>query len=223
VIRLTPRLASRVLVPASELIFLVGLLVSGTIFFRGKPFEVKAVVISDLESPEDNPGGYAASAAAIAISGGLLAPAALIFYRALREKKRWLARIAAAWFALGVAGAIAIGMTAPFTRGYSPLHIQLAFAAFVGIAGGIWFDILALPSLTFLKWFQAAVFLFLVVLYFVPNPFSDDHLLTSIAFWEWVLCTDVGIALFALARAVGQTEEPARREATVPAGDSVCR
>ena len=34
--RFTPRLAYRVLVPASELIFLLGLLVSGTILFRDK-------------------------------------------------------------------------------------------------------------------------------------------------------------------------------------------
>lgn len=205
-ILLTPRFAYRVFVPASELIFFLGLLVSGTIFFQGKPFDFKAVVISDLESPEDNPRGYAAAAAATAISGVLLAPASLVFYRQLRYKKRWLARIAGAWFALGVAGAIAIGLTAPFTRGYSPLHVQLAFAAFVGIAGGIWFDILTLPSLSFLKWFQGVVFLFLLYLYFGPDFFNYDHLLTSLAFSEWILCVDVGLALLALARAVDRGE-----------------
>lgn len=204
---LTPRFAYRVLVPASELIFLLGILISGSIFFRGKSFDIKAAVISDLESPEDNPRGYAVLAAAIAISGMFLAPAVLIFYRQLRYKKRWLARLAAAWFSLGNAGAIAIGLTAPFRLGYSPLHVQLAFAAFIGIAAGIWFDILALRGLSFLKWFQGGVFLLLFYLYFGPDFFSDNHLLTSIAFWELLLCVDVGIALLALAKAVTLAEE----------------
>jgi hypothetical protein len=207
VTRLTPRLAYRVLVPASELIFLLGLLISGAIFSRAKPFDIKAAIISDLESPDDNPRGYAASAASTALSGVLLAPAALAFYRQLRYKKRWLARIAAAWFSLGIAGAIAIGLTAPFTRGYTPLHVQLAYAAFIGIAGGIWFDVLAIPSRSFLKGFQGVVFLFLLYLYFGPDFFNNDHLLTSLAFWEWALCADAGIALVALARAVARSEK----------------
>lgn len=208
VLRLTPRLAYRVFVPASELIFVLGLLVSGTIFFRGKALDFKAAVISDLESPEDDPRGYAVLAGGIAVSGALLAPAAVIFYLALRDKKRWLARIGAGCFALGIAGAIAIGATAPVTRGYSPMHVYLAYAAFIGITGGIWFNVLALPSLSFMKWFQGGVFLFLLYLCFGPDFFSDDHLLTSIAFWEWLLCADVGFALMALARAVGRAEEP---------------
>lgn len=205
-IRLTPRFAYRVLVPASELVFLLGVLVSGAIFFRGKPFDIKASIISDLESPEDNPRGYAGLAAAIAVSGVFLGPAALVFYRQLRWKKRWLARIGAAWFALGITGAVGIGLTAPFTRGYSPLHVQLAYAAFIGIGAGIWFDLLAVPRLYSLKWFQGAVFLLLLYLYFGPDFFNNDHLLTSIAFWEWLLCADVGIALIALARTVARCD-----------------
>jgi hypothetical protein len=207
VFRLTPRFALRVLVPASGLIFLLGLAVSGAIFFRGKPFDLKAAVISDLESPEDNPHGYGPSAAATAVAAILLAPAALIFYRQLRSWRLWLARAGAALFAVGIAGAIGIGMLAPFTRGYSPLHIQLAYAAFIGIGGGIWFDLLAARAATALRWVQGAVFLFLVYLYFGPDFFSDEHLLTSIAFWEWLLCADVGIALWALARAVAKMEK----------------
>jgi hypothetical protein len=210
VIRLTPRVAYRVLVPASELVFILGMLVSGTILFHDKPFDAKAATISEIESPEDNPRGYAASAATTAISGLLLAPAALVFYRQLRWKRRWLAWIGAAWFSLGIGAAIAIGLTAPFTRGYWPLHVQLAYAAFIGIAGGIWLNILALPTLSFLKWFQGLVLLFLVCTYFMPFLLSDDQLLTSIAFWEWLLCAEFGIALVALAGAVARCDEGVR-------------
>ncbi len=206
--RLTPRAAYRILIPASELIFLLGLFISGMIFFRGKEFDLKEAIISDLESPDDNPSGYVPSAAATAVSGLLLAPAALAFYRQLRSKRRWLARLGLGCFILGSAGAIFIGLLAPLTRGYSPLHVQLAYAAFIGIAGGIWFNLLALPGTRFLKWFQGAVLLFLVYLYFGPDFFNNDHLLTSIAFWEWLLCADVGIALLALARAIVRGLQP---------------
>jgi hypothetical protein len=206
VFRLTPQFAFRVLVPASGLIFLLGLAVSGAIFFRGKAFDVKAAIISDLESPEDNPRGYGPSAAATALSAILLAPAVMIFHRRLRNERPWLARTGAAMFATGIAGAFAIGILAPFTRGYSPLHIQLAYAAFIGISGGTWFDLLAARAAQGLIWFQGAVFLFLIYLYFGPDFFNNDRLLTSLAFCEWLLCADCGIALWALARAVARLD-----------------
>ncbi|HTW58396.1 MAG TPA: hypothetical protein VMD99_09705 [Terriglobales bacterium] len=206
VLRFTPRFALRILVPASCLTFLLGLVISGAIFFRGKPFDLKAAVISDLESPEDNPSGYAPSAAATAVSAILLAPAAAVFYRQLRNRRIWLSRVGAALFALGIGGAVAIGILAPFTRGYSPLHIQLAYAAFIGIGGGIWFDLLAVRTARVLAWFQGAVFLFLIYRYFGPDFFSNDHLLTSIAFLELLLCTDVAFALWALARSVASLD-----------------
>jgi len=202
VFRLTPYFALRVLIPASALIFLLGLVLSGAIFFRGKAFDAKAAIISDLESPEDNPHGYGPSAAATALSAILLAPAVMIFHRRLRNERPWLARVGTSMFTLGLAGAVAIGILAPFTRGYSPLHIQLANAAFIGISGGTWSDLMAARAAHALIWFQGAVFLFLIYLCFGPDFFNNDRLLTSLAFWEWLLCADCGIALWALARAV---------------------
>ena len=114
-----------------------------------KPFDIKETVISDLESPEDNPRGYGAAAAGTAICGILLIPAATLFYSRLRVVRRKLALVGAALFAVGLSAAIAIGFLAPFTRDYTPLHIQLASAAFFGICSGtlVCSIIAAIPAL----------------------------------------------------------------------------
>jgi len=200
--RLTANFALRTLIPASGLIFLIGLVVSGAIFFHDKPFDAKAAIISDLESPNENPSGYEPSAAATTISGVLLVPPVVVFYRRLRNDRPWLAKAGAATFTFGLCAAIAIGILAPFTRGYSPLHIQLAFIAFIGICGGTWFHLVAARASPVLIGFQGTVTAFLLYLYFGPNFFNNDHLLTSLALWEWILCLDCGIALWLLARRV---------------------
>jgi len=41
-----------------------------------------------------------------------------------------------------------------------------------------------------------------IFLCYGPVEFQNDHLLTGLAFWEWLLCVDCGVALYALAAAV---------------------
>jgi glucan phosphoethanolaminetransferase (alkaline phosphatase superfamily) len=201
--RLTPNLVRRVLIPASYFVFLLGFVISGAVFFRGKPFDAKQAIISDLESTDDNPHGYGASAVGMAISAVLLAPAAVVFYRSLQRARPYLARAGAAMFAIGLGAAIAIGFLAPFTHGYSDLHVRLAFAAFIGISGGTLLHLIAARSGQVLIAVQSAVLIFLVYLYLRTDYFFDDsHLLTSLAFWEWMLCLDCGIALWRLASAI---------------------
>jgi hypothetical protein len=196
---LTPRLVRRTLIPASYLVFFAGLILSGAIFFRGKAFEPKSAIISDLASPDDNPRGYGASAAGTAIAGILLTPAAMMFYRRLRKGQPKLALAGAIMFALGLGAAVAIGILAPFTHGYTPVHIQLAYAAFIGICGGVLLHLIAARAARGLIALQCAVLLFLVYLYVGPELFTNDRLLTSLAFWEWVLCVDCAVGLWALA------------------------
>lgn len=198
-LRLTPQLVRCALIPASGLVFFASLALSGTLFYHGKPFDARAAIISDFESPDYNPRGYGAAAAGTAAAGILLVPAAMMFYRRLRKDRPVPARVGAALFALGLGAAIAIGILAPFTRGYSPLHIQLAYAAFIGIWGGTFFDLVAARANRVLITVQGGVLLFLVYLYFGPEFFNNDRLLTSLAFWEWALCVGCGIGLWALA------------------------
>lgn len=200
-----PRLLRRALLPSSYLIFLAGTLVSGGIFYRGRPFDPKDAVLSDLQSPDDNPRGYGASAAGTAAAAILLAPAVEVFYRQLRKPHPKLALAGAVMFAVGLASAIAIGILAPFTHGYTPLHMQLAAGAFIGISAGTWLHLLAARAAPALIAFEFLALLVLAFLCYGPVNFNYDHLLTSLAFWEWLLCVNCGAALWALAGKIGRT------------------
>ncbi|SPE42587.1 membrane hypothetical protein [Candidatus Sulfopaludibacter sp. SbA3] len=200
--RLTPRLVRRVLLPASYLAFLFGTLISAEIFYRGRPFDAKAAVLSDLQSPDDNPHGYVASAVGTAVFAMLLAPATLVFHQRLRKENPGLVLAGSVGFGVGLASAVAIGALAPVTHGYTPLHIQLASAAFIGISAGTWLHLLAARAARSLLFFQFGAVLIVIFLCYGPVEFQNDHLLTGLAFWEWLLCVDCGVALYALAAAV---------------------
>ena len=205
--RLTPRFARRILIPMSGVIFVTGLGFSEAAFYSGKPFDAKAAIISDLESPDDNPRGYGASAAGTATAAILLTPAVAVFYRRLRRVRPAPALVGTLMFAAGLGAAISIGILAPFTRGYSPVHIQLAYAAFIGIWGGTFFHFIAAKANQVLIALQGSVLLFLGYSYFLPEFFNNDRLLTGLAFWEWMLCLGCGIGLWILARTVEGLEE----------------
>jgi hypothetical protein len=210
---LNPQLVRRILLPASYLVFLTGTLTSAAIFYRTRPFDAKAAVLSDLQSPDDNPHGYAASAAAAAISAILLVPAVSLFYRQLQKAHPTPALIGTVMFAVGIVSAIGIGVLAPFTHGYTPLHIQLASAAFIGICAGAWFHLLAARAAPAVLVFQLAAVMVLMFLCYGPVDFDNNRLLTSLAFWEWILCLDCAVTLWVLA---GTIEAKAAVETKVP-------
>ena len=190
------------LLPSSFLVYFGGLAASGALFFRARPFDAKAAAVSDIESPDDNPRGYGWAAAGTAVSAVLLLPAGLVFHRRLSKEHPALAGAGAVLFAPGAGSAIAIGLLSPYTRGYTPVHVQLAFASFIGICGGTMLFLFAARAKPLLIELQCAVLVFLVYLYFGPDVFDNSRLLSSLALWEWVLCADCAVALWALARAV---------------------
>jgi len=121
-----------------------------------------------------------------------------------------LVRTGSTGFFLGLGAAIAIGALAPSTHGYTPLHIQLASTAFIGISAGTSLHLLAARAAPGLLVFQFGALLMVVFLCYGPVEFKNDRLFTCLAFWEWVLCLDCGVALWALAVAV-ETPVPAAR------------
>ena len=139
----TPKSVRRVLLPASCLAFFACLLVSAAVFYRERAFDIKAAVISDLQSPDDNPRGYGVSAAGTAIAAVLLAPAPMLFFRRLRAGRPKLAITGAVLFAIGLCAATAVGILAPLTHGYTTVHVHLASAAFIGICSGTFFHLIA--------------------------------------------------------------------------------
>ena len=206
----TPRLVRRYLL-ASYLVFVTGMAISGVIFYRGRPLEAKAAILSDLESPDDNPRGYAASAVGTALSAILLAPAVAGFYQRLRTGRPALALAGAVLFAAGLAAAVAIGILAPFTHGYTPLHVQLASAAFIGIFSGTLLHLLTARAAPGWLAFQFFALLALVYLCYGPVEFDNSRFLTGLAFWEWLLCADCAVALWVLA---GKIQAVPRRGVT---------
>jgi hypothetical protein len=129
-------------------------------------------------------------------------PAAALFYRHLRNVRPKLALAGVAVLSIGSAAAIGVGILAPFTHGYSPLHVQLASASFIGVSAGTLANLLAARAAPALVIFQSAALLLLVFLCYGPVEFSNDRLLTSLAFWEWVLCVECGAALWVLSGAI---------------------
>jgi hypothetical protein len=210
----TPRLVRRVFLPLSCAVFFGSLMVASVFYFRDRSFDFKEAVISDLESPEDNPGGYGFAAAGTAVCAILLIPVTMLFHSRLRTFRRKPALLGAGFFATGLAAAIAIGFLAPFTNDYTPVHIHLAFAAFIGICSGtlVCSTIAAAPALaTGNRWgprlaamvvLQGGVLLFLVYLYFTPHFFNFKGLLTSLALWEWLLCANCVSSLWILTAAL---------------------
>jgi hypothetical protein len=211
--RLNPWIVRRYLIPASYLIFLAGLMASAAFFYRGRPFDPR---IAHLGAGVDRQ----QSAWLLGIGrrdrdfrnsvdsgGSRLLPA-------LRKDRPALALGGAVIFGAGLPAAVAIGILAPFTHGYSPLHIQLAYVAFIGIAGGTVLHLIAARASPFLIVPQVGVVLFLIYLYFGPKFsgqefFNEDHFVTRLTFWEWLLCVDCGVALWALSHVVVKLDQAA--------------
>ena len=103
---------------------------------------------------------------------------------------------------VGLAAAVAVGLLAPFTHGYTPLHVQLASAAFVGVCAGTLLHLFAAGAGRALLIVQVAILLSLIFLCYGPVNFDNGRLLTSLAFSEWVLCLDCAVALWVLARGI---------------------
>jgi len=143
---------------------------------------VKAAIRSDLQSPDDNPHGYVASAVGTAICAILLAPATVVFHQCLRKEDPKLALTGSVGFVVGLASAVAIGALAPVTHGYTSLHIQLASAAFIGLSAGTWLHLLAARAAPSLLFFQFGALSIVVFLCYGPVEFKNDRLLTGLAF-----------------------------------------
>jgi hypothetical protein len=200
----------------SSLTFFLGLLISGAFFYAGKDFDWTAAIISDLQSPEENPRGYLASATATALTGLFFLPLLRIFHRWLRTHSTSIAGTGSALFGLGATGALAIGCLAPFPVSYESVHIPLAFATFICIVAGIGVYLFLVIKLVWptdkrrgaFLWgclvFKLLVLAALVRIYFIPDFFRGDSLLTTLALWEWALCGSIAGYLLLLARTYNQ-------------------
>jgi hypothetical protein len=189
---------SPVLLALSYAVFGMGLGIAGSIYFSGRVFDARDLVISDLVSPDDNPHGYAVGAAGIAIASLLVVPGVVRNHLRLRVADQRLAWAGTLLSGAGLTAALAIGVLAPMTHDYTFLHVQLAFAAFIGVCAGTTMHLAVARQRNWVVLgFQCCVLLFLGYLYFHPRFFGNTGLVDSLAFWEWMLCGNCAVLLWA--------------------------
>lgn len=215
------RAACRLIVAISA-VFFAGLLISASIFYAGRPLDWTAAIISDMQSPEENPRGYLPSAIATAITGVLFLRLLTIFHRRLRVWSAPLAWAGSAVFGAGALGAIAIGCLAPFRHSYDTVHVPLAFATFIALVAGTGLQLFAAGRRAWPRDRRRGAALFaccgvilailaaLAATYRSENFFSGDCLITTLALWEWLLCVSIVGFLTVLTGALGGAE--GRRE-----------
>jgi hypothetical protein len=224
---LTARTVQRVLLPAGCLSFFAGMLLAAVPYYAGQSIDLRRAVLSSLSSHGDNPHGYLAADLGVMICAILLTPVALWFFRVLRQVHRGLAAIGALLFDAGLMASIAIGLMGPFEQGFSPLHIDLAYATFIFMAAGM----LILLGLAVRHAWQAGggrvllvaeilLTCLLILLFYLlageSNPngnfFNDKSWFRSLALSEWLLCgVNVGYLLLLVNAAAAMGERVAAK------------
>lgn len=202
-----PRTVAGALVPAALLVLLAAQAVAARIYYSAHRFNPSQMVLSDFESPDDNPRGYLIAAAGTAAACALLFPAANLFRRVLHPS-RWAA--AGAWiYTTGSVSGITMAGLEPLLDPFHPLHILLAFTTFLGFIGGLMCVSIAAaranlhPNRT--VWSAAALthlIAILMALGIVPLPRRGSFgFINSLAAGELALIGLVGFGTAALAMA----------------------
>lgn len=180
-------------IPAAGGVFVLGFMVSFAVKCAGQPPALDQAIISDLLSPENNPHGYGFAAVALAVCSLLLLPVATLLQQGWAQPHRRWAMLGAWLYRIGLLAAVAVGATTPFQQPYVPVHVGLAFVAFMGLAAGlaVCLGVAACTARAARKWLavlaslEAAALVFLTVLLFAPAGFLNFWFL---ALFEWGLC-----------------------------------
>lgn len=185
-------------------IFFATVLGSSIPYYRGRSFNPREAIISRLQSPYDNPGGYRIAAAGTVVFALLTLPAAWLFFRKLRHIHWVLAWIGSVLIALGLLGAAALGCLAPFSSPYDPSHIVLALLIFFALSAGltVCLGLAAWSTRRLGLWLLTAVQFtalpVLVYMTFTPDFPPERSFLSSLAFLEWALCLVTGASILVL-------------------------
>lgn len=198
----------------SSIVFFISLIVSSSFYYSGKIFDWKNAVISDLQSPIENPSGYIIAALGTTLAGIILLPTIILFHSKLYRISRLFSSFGTIIFSLGILGTFIIGCLTPFPSVYEPIHIPAAFATFISIVMSILVYSLILAYGVFrvnkklsyfllgLGVFKLSVLIALFYLFVTPGFFTNDGLVRVLALWEWLLCISIVVYLFFLTLAV---------------------
>ena len=212
----TPAFALHRLIPGAYGVFLAGFVISGAIFSAGRKLTLENGLMSDLLSRIENPRGYLISTIATVACGALLLPTATLFQRGW--KSVWA--VLGAWlYRIGLIATIAIGATTFVQRPYTPIHIWLAFVAFMSLVAGLGVSLVVAacshPSARFvlaaLGAFQIGALLFLAYvfgggLFFGVDFFEGRRWFLPIC--EWALCALIALGTVALTAVLARRSNP---------------
>ncbi len=208
--------ARRVFAPAAFGCFIAGFAPATWLFFgRQAETHLTDAVISTLLSREDNPAGFLYAAAGTALWGALMLPVASAVQRGVMTQARSVGLgKAGTWvLRLGLTAAVAVGVTSPADSLYAPMHINLAFAAFMSTTLGLALLCAAIASgasgsakragYAALAGVQAGVLVFLTYVFFTPDFFANRGPWTGLAACEWGLCILITLATWTVVRGSG--------------------
>ena len=194
-----PSLVLNRIIPLAYGIYLAGFSISAAVRLAGQRPKLEDAIMSDLLSPEYNPRGCYISAVAAAFCGFMLLPSVGLFIRTWRTLGTRWGEVGAWLYGLGLLSVIATAVSAPFQMPYVPIHIYLAFIAFMSLVAGLGISLTAAVFVSHaarLKFAVAAVvllgaFIYLIYLFFAPEYFAGRRWL--LALLEWALGALIGI------------------------------
>jgi hypothetical protein len=172
-------------------IYAAGFLTSAAVRSAGRRLTLEDGIMSDLLSRTDNPRGCFISASAAVLWGLLLLPTVALLQRGYqRLQSRW--GVLGGWiYCVGLIAVIATGISTPFQRPYVPIHLYLAFLAFMSLVAGLAIChgvIASLPNTARLQHAGGALllmgaFLFLTYLFFTPRYFDGRRWFLAVSEW----------------------------------------
>jgi hypothetical protein len=208
---MTPQMVLRLWIPLGYGFFFAGLAISIVVRCSDHPFRLEDAILSDLLSRFDNPHGYLVASGATTLCGFLLLPVASYVQMRLNTVRHWT--VLGAWlYRLGLFAAVAVGITTPFQQAYVPIHIYLAFLAFMSVVAGL-AVLLATAACTVKAWrwslralagVEAAFLFFLAYVFVTPDFFHDRR--DWLAICEWVLCGSIAVGTAVLAAALKRAD-----------------
>jgi hypothetical protein len=190
------------------IVFLGGLILGSRSFHSGGAFGAHEAVISQLESPLENPLGYIVAASAVAICGALMLPAVRSVFLGLRDTSAMLSALGSSLLAVGFVGEILLGCLARLWSMYDETHIIFAFSTFIAISAGLTICLALAARLrrNYGLWLLSALQMLavstLIYMLFHPDFPPERSFLTSLAFLEWLLCVSFIVSVFALVASV---------------------
>ena len=186
-------------IPSAFGLFIVGFAVSAFVSQEGKIPTLEQLIMSDLLSPIDSPRSYMLAVGATAGCSVLLLPVATFLRSTHLATKHKCSALGVWLYHLGLIALFATALSTPFQEPYVPVHVYLAFLAFMGMTAGLaallFADALRRRTRRMLSAaigsLQAIAWMFLAYVFLTPDFFDGRRWLLGLS--EWLLTGLIGV------------------------------